>query len=89
MKDTKVEFDEAVHGEELARMIKDASDQKTIMESYGDKIKDIRNEAKEKLGVDGKKWNQVFRLYHSRTRERFEAEKDEALELYDTLFPGS
>ncbi|QQK88189.1 double-stranded DNA binding protein [Providencia phage PSTRCR_127] len=88
MKD-KVEFDEAVHGEDLARMIKDASDQKTIMESYADKIKDIRNEAKEKLGVDGKKWNQVFRLYHSRTRERFEAEKDEALELYDSLFPGN
>lgn len=87
MKDEKVVFDEATHGEKLAAMIKDASDQKTIMESYADKIKDIKNAAKEELGVDGKKWSQVFRLYHSQTRERFEAEIDEAMELYDTIFP--
>lgn len=82
----KVEFDEAVHGEELARMIRDASDQKTIQEAYGEKIKEIKQRAKEELGVDGKMWTTIFNMYHKQTRERFEAEKDEAVELYDRVF---
>lgn len=82
----KVEFDEAVHGEELATLIKEASDQKTIQEAYGDKIKEIKQRAKDELGVDGKMWTTVFNMYHKQTRERFEAEKDEAVELYDRLF---
>lgn len=88
MKKVKIEFDEAIHGDDLATFIKEASDQKTIMESYADKIKDIKQRAKDDLGVDGKMWTQVFNLYHKRTRERFEAEKDEVVDLYDTIFPG-
>lgn len=87
MSKEKIEFDEAVHGEKLAAMIKDASDQKTIMEGYAEKIKDIKNQAKDELGVDSKMWTRVFAIYHKQTRERFEAETDEALDLYDSLFP--
>lgn len=86
MSKEKVEFDESVHGEELAKLIKEASDQKTIQEAYGDKIKEIKQRAKEELGVDGKMWTLVFNMYHKQTRERFEAEKDEAVELYDRMF---
>lgn len=87
-KQAKVEFNESVHGEDLAKFIKEASDQKTMMESYAEKINEIKSEAKEKLGVDGKQWSQVFAMYHKKTRERFEAEKDEAVELYDSIFPS-
>lgn len=82
----KVVFDEAVHGNTLAQLIKEASDQKTIQEAYGDKIKEIKQRAKEELGVDGKMWGILFKLYHQQQRETFEAERDEAVELYDRVF---
>lgn len=85
-KKTKVEFDEAVHGNTLAQLIKEASDQKTIQEAYGDKIKDIKQRAKEELGVDGKMWTTLFNMYHKQSREKFEEERDEAVELYDRVF---
>ena len=83
----KVEFCVDTHGERLAELIKDASDQKTIQEAYGDKIAEIKKVAKEELGVDGKMWTTVFGMYHKQTRERFETEKDEMVEVYDTIFP--
>lgn len=82
----KVVFDEAVHGNTLAQLIKEASDQKTIQEAYGDKIKEIKKRAKEELGVDGKMWGILFKLYHQQQREQFEEERDEAVELYDRVF---
>ena len=45
-KKEKVVFDENVHGNTLAQLIKEASDQKTIQEAYGDKIKEIKQRAK-------------------------------------------
>lgn len=82
----KVVFDESVHGNTLAQLIKEASDQKTIQEAYGDKIKEIKKRAKEELGVDGKMWGILFKLYHQQQREQFEEERDEAVELYDRVF---
>jgi len=82
----KVVFDESVHGQTLAQLIKEASDQKTIQEAYGDKIKEIKKRAKEELGVDGKMWGILFKLYHQQQREQFEEERDEAVELYDRVF---
>lgn len=82
----KVVFDENTHGNTLAQLIKEASDQKTIQEAYGDKIKEIKKRAKEELGVDGKMWGILFKLYHQQQREQFEEERDEAVELYDRVF---
>lgn len=82
----KVVFDESTHGQTLAQLIKEASDQKTIQEAYGDKIKEIKKRAKEELGVDGKMWGILFKLYHQQQREQFEEERDEAVELYDRVF---
>ena len=82
----KVVFDESVHGQTLAQLIKEASDQKTIQEAYGDKIKEIKKRAKEELGVDGKMWGILFKLYHQQQREQFEEERDEAVKLYDRVF---
>lgn len=82
----KVVFNESTHGNTLAQLIKEASDQKTIQEAYGDKIKEIKKRAKEELGVDGKMWGILFKLYHQQQREQFEEERDEAVELYDRVF---
>lgn len=86
-KKVKVEFDEAVHGEDLGKLIKDASNQKVIIEGYNGTINELKQKAKEELGVDGKLWNKVFNLYHKRTRERFESENTEVIDLYDSIFP--
>lgn len=82
-----VEFDEAVHGETLRKLIKEASDNKLKSEGYLDLIKDIKTRAKKEIGVDGKMFNQLLSLYHKGTRERFESEKDEVVETYDSVFP--
>lgn len=82
----KVEFDKETHGNTLAGYIKSASDAKLKMEGYADEIKDLKDKAKTELGVDGKMFNQLFSLYHKGTRERFEDEKTEVVELYDSVF---
>lgn len=86
-KKVKVEFVESVHGDDLAKCVKEASDLKLKMEAYADQIKDIKVRAKDELGVDGKLFNQVFTLHHKGTRDRFKTEKEEVVELYDSIFP--
>lgn len=81
-----VEFDEAIHGEELAKLIKEASDTKLKISGYNLAIKDIRDRAKEELGVEGKKFNKLLALYHKGTRDEFETETEETVELYDSVF---
>lgn len=82
-----VEFDEATHGEDLKKLIKEASDHLLQAESFRTKMKDARDTAKIELGVDGKVFNQLLKIYHKDTREVFESEKDEIVELYDSIFP--
>ncbi len=82
-----VEFDEAVHGESLKKLIKEASDHLLQAESFRTKMKDARDTAKVELGVDGKIFNQLLKIYHKDSREIFETEKDEVVELYDSIFP--
>lgn len=81
-----VEFNQDVHGEELAKLIKEASDNKLKISGYNELIKDIRTRAKEELGVDGKMFNRLLALYHKDARDQFEAENEEVVELYDTVF---
>ncbi|QQG32255.1 double-stranded DNA binding protein [Citrobacter phage CkP1] len=82
----KVEFDEAVHGEELRKKIKEASDHKLKISGYQVLIADLRTAAKEDLGVESKTFNQLLALYHKDTRDQFEEEKDKVVELYDSVF---
>ena len=85
-KKVKVEFCPDTHGAELAKLIKAASDTKLKMEAYADEIKDLKDKAKTELGVDGKMFNTQLGLCHKGTRERFEDEKTEVVELYDAVF---
>ncbi|ASD52115.1 transcriptional regulator [Pseudomonas phage PspYZU05] len=82
----KVEFNADVHGEELARIIKDCSDNKLKAEGYMTLVSEAKSRAKEELGVSTKQFNMLLSMYHSDTRERFENEKDELVEIYDTVF---
>ena len=83
----KIEFDESIHGESLRDLIKTASDNKLKAESYMDLVKRDRDAAKDELGVEPKLFNQLLSIYHKKTRERFESEKDTVVETYDSLFP--
>lgn len=85
-KKVKVEFDEAIHGADLKKLIEEASDEKTMIEARQDQIKAIRTRAKDELGVDGKLFNKLFNIYHKGTRERFAADSEEVVEAYDAIF---
>lgn len=86
-KKEKVEFNADTHGEEFAKLIKDSSDQLIKADGFKQLVKDNKDKAKE-LGIDGKTFNKQLSLYHKGIRERFEDENTEAVELYDSLFPG-
>lgn len=81
-----VEFDAAVHGEELKKLIVEAADNKLKISGFQTLIKDIRDRAKDELGVDGKMFNRQLNLYFKANRDEFEAETEEAVELYDSIF---
>lgn len=85
-KKVKVEFCPDTHGEELAKLVKSASDAKLKAEGYMGEVAELRTKAKDELGVTTKNFNQLFALYHKGTRERFEDEKTEVVELYDAVF---
>lgn len=86
MSKEKVEFDKNVHGNTLKTLIEEASDDLLTIEGYRDHIKELRDRAKEELGVEGKMFNNLLRIHHKRARESFESEKDEVVELYDACF---
>ncbi|MHC5840084.1 hypothetical protein ACYTYC_09775, partial [Streptococcus pyogenes] len=58
-----VEFDEAVHGADLKKLIVEAADHKLKISGFQVLIKDIRDRAKDELGVDGKMFNRLLTLY--------------------------
>lgn len=87
-KKVKVEFNPSVHGERLQEIITEASNLKTMQESYAEKIKEQRNIAVTECGVDGKLFNQLFRIYHKQEREQFEDSADEVTSAYDQIFKG-
>lgn len=82
-----VEFDEAVHGADLKKLLVEAADHKLKISGFQVLIADIRTRAKDELGVDGKMFNRLLTLYFKSTRDEFEAETEEAIELYDSVFP--
>ena len=86
MAKSTVEYNPSVHGDQLKHCIKQCSDHKAIIEGANEAIREIRKTAQEELGVDGKTFNQVLKMYHKDEREKFENENDEVLEAYDAIF---
>ncbi|QFR56190.1 late transcription dsDNA binding protein [Serratia phage Muldoon] len=85
-KKVKVEFDADIHGETVAKAIKEFSDQLIIIDGYKDNLKAIRDKCIEETGIDGKHFNRLMKLRHDSIRDRFEAENTEVVELYDKIF---
>lgn len=87
-KKEKVEFNPSVHGERLEQLITEASNLKTMQESYAEKIKEQRSIAITECGVEPKLFNQLLRIYHKQEREQFEDSADEVTSAYDQIFKG-
>ncbi|AAQ17981.1 DsbA [Aeromonas phage Aeh1] len=86
-KKPKVEFNVNAHSERLAEMIQEAEGHLTQIESLKEMIKEIRDGAKAELGLEGKEFNKMLKIYFKRERDQVEAENDEILEKYDAAFP--
>lgn len=82
-----VEFNVSAHSEALADMIREAEGHMTQIDSFKEMIKEIRDRAKNEMGLEGKEFNAMLKIYYKRTRDQVEAEKDEILEKYDAAFP--
>ncbi|EQA7786874.1 hypothetical protein ACX818_001468 [Acinetobacter baumannii] len=82
----KVEFNKALHGEQLEHCIKQCSDHKAIIEGANRAIAEIRKTAQDELGVTGKEFNQMLRIFHKDERDKLETENEELLEKYDAVF---
>lgn len=86
MSKQKVEYNARVHGDALKSLIRQASDHKAIMESGATAISELKKQAKNDLGVDPKKFNALFKIYHKDEREKFEDDSEELIGEYDALF---
>ena len=82
----KIEFNAAIHAEQLHDFITEASDAKTIMEAASDTFNEIKKRAAEELGVDSAEFNKLFTMYHKGTRDEFENQTSELLIKYDAVF---
>lgn len=82
----KVEFNVVSSKAELKKRISEGSDALTHIESHKEHIKSIRDLAKEELGIDGKMFNKLLKIYHKHERDALEQESEEILELYDDVF---
>lgn len=71
---------------ELAGMIKEASNVKTMIEAENDKLKDIKDRAKSELGVEASMFNAILRIYHKQERDQFETQSEEVVDTYDRIF---
>lgn len=66
-------------------LIKDQSNITTMLEGEKAKLKDNKTRAKTEFGIDGKTFNQLFKLYHNQARDQYEEEKTEILDIYDVI----
>lgn len=74
--------------DQIKNLIKEVCNHNTIISSYKDKIKDIRDEAKV-LGVEPKTFNALVRMYAKDEREKTEEDFSEVIDLYDSIFKGT
>ena len=81
-----VEFNPATMGKDLKDCIREASDHMVHIESHKEGIKAIKDRVKDELGVDGKLFGKLLKIYHKQERDTFENESSEVVETYDSVF---
>lgn len=84
-KKEKVEFNPSLHGEELKTMLEEAVSIKSKAQLYLDSIKNIRDSAKSELGLKPKQFNALLRLMFNQSKDEFEAETEELIDLYEQV----
>ncbi|QAX98563.1 dsDNA binding protein [Aeromonas phage AsFcp_4] len=87
VKKAPVEFNVNAHSERLAELISEAEGHMTQIASYQEMIKEIKAVAKSELGVEGKEFSKMAKIYFKRERDQVEAENEDILEKYDAAFP--
>lgn len=86
MKLPEKEFDPQRDGQKLAGMIEEALVAKSNVELYNGAIKDIRNRAKEELGLKPAQFTKLLNIHFKRNRDEVENENEELMDLYDKAF---
>lgn len=82
----KPEFNISADATKLKELVRQASELQTKIEGLRDEIKAAKDTAKDELGVEPKKFGQLFKMYHKRSRDEVEAETEEVVDLYDKVF---
>lgn len=85
-KEPKVVFDINEHGAILSEMISDICDNMTSIQGFQELIKGKKADAKAATGIDSKQLTKLIKIKFDETRERFEEENNEVLEIYDIIF---
>lgn len=84
----KKEFDINTDAAALAPFIDEALIVKDKIELYKGSLKDIKERAKDELGIKPKLFNQILNMRFKRNRDLVEEENEELIELYDSIYPA-
>lgn len=82
----KPEFNVSADATKLKELIRQASEHKTKIELENDAIKAIKDTAKAEMGIDGKQFGRLLKMYHKKSRNEDEAEIEEVVDIYDKVF---
>lgn len=85
-KEPKVVFDINQHGAMLNEIIDDICDNLLQISVRQDMVKGKKADAKKATGIDSKQLTKLIKMRFDQTRERFENENNEVLEIYDAIF---
>lgn len=84
-KKEQVKFNVSEHGESLKKVLEEAVSIKTKIQLYQDSIKDMRDNCKEEMGLEPKKFNALLKLMFKQSKEEVQAETDELFDLYEQI----
>lgn len=85
MSKEKPEFNIHSSKAQLIELVRTAGACKDQIKQQQEAIKAAKDAAKE-LGVEPKKFSALLTMYYLRKRDEIEQEKDELIDLYDSLF---
>lgn len=69
----------------LKGMFKEFSNSKTRAQAESDKQTEIANRAKSELGIRAEDFRTLAMMYHTGSRDKVEAKKDNLLHAYDSI----
>lgn len=84
---SKREFNPSVDGPELVPFLDEAMIALADVNLAKGKLNDIKQAAKEKLGIKPGVFGKILMMRDKRNRDEVEEQNEEILEIYDTVFP--